>query len=122
MPDMLADGAAWLVDKLAAHASQTVTYRRGGQVVTGGVAATEAPVRAESDPDVNIDINHRDFIIKAALLVINGVQITPKKNDQIVKTNGDIFDVLPLGNEPEYRDFDKDKNAYRIHTKRTTEG
>ena len=121
MADMLATGASWLVDKLAASASQTVSITRGVTSATTGVTATKCPVKSEGDPEFGIlRITDCDWIIKATLYKIGGTQVEPQKNDLITDAGGDIWQVLsPFAGEQEYRPFDPQATAWRIHTKRT---
>jgi len=121
MADMLATGATWLVGKLADHASQTVSLERGSTAATSGVAATKCPVKSEGDPEFGI-LRHTecDWIIKASSYVIGGSVVEPQKNDLITDASGDIWQVLsPFSGENEYRPFDPQATAWRIHTKRT---
>lgn len=120
MADMLATGASWLVDKLAANASQTVSLTRGNTAATSGVAATKCPVKAEGDPEFGIlRYTDCDWIIKAAAYKIGGTQVEPQKNDLITDAAGGIWQVLsPFAGELEYRPFDPQATAWRIHTKR----
>lgn len=120
MADMLANGVTWLADQRSEHLAQTVTLVIDGKSATG-VKATKCPVRADSDPTVNVDINHSDWIIQASLYLYNGDSVKPKKNDVIEEADGQRWKVSPLDNEPEARHSDQFGNAWRIHTKRTSE-
>jgi hypothetical protein len=121
MPDMLQAGASFLADQLSEHASQTVTYRRGGQTIVG-LAATKCPIRSESDGQVNEDFEPCDWIVKAALLVISSVTVEPQPvTDVIEEEDGQQWEVLDLPNEPCFRPLDPFRTMFRIHTKRIKE-
>lgn len=120
MSDMLADAASWLTGQRSDNLSQTVTLHRGAKQTTG-VKAAKAPVRSDSDPQFNIDVNHADWIVQATLYQINSAAVEPQKNDVIEEADGQKWQVLPLGNEPEARFSDQYGNAWRIHTKRIKE-
>lgn len=117
MADMLQTGAAWLAQQRTAHASQTVTYARGGRSVS--LAATPAPVRRVDDSQFGIlTITERDWLISASLLVLSGAVATPQKNDTITESNGAVWQVLPIEGEPEARHSDPYGYTWRVHAKR----
>lgn len=120
MADMIADGASWLVSQLQGSLSQTVTLSRGGDDTTG-VLATKGQPRGESDPSVNEDILHCDWIISVSEYVIDGAASEPQKNDTITESDGKVWTVLPLTSEQEARPFDPFGNGWRVHTKQTAE-
>lgn len=119
MANMLVDGASFLSTQLSAYASQTVTYSRGGYSVS--IAATKCPVQPESDQEINEEIRNCDWIVKASLLVLNGVAVEPGEKDVITEVDGQRWRVLALPNEHAFRQLDQFGYAFRIHTKRTDE-
>lgn len=119
MADLMQSATSWLVDQLADNLSQTVTYTRGGLSVS--LAATKSTVRAESAVEVNVDFQPCDWIIKASALILGGETVEPQKNDTITESDGQVWLVLPLETEPEFRYLDQYRTAYRVHTKRETE-
>src|SRR6185369_18090840 len=116
MANVLSSGMSSHFAALAGSASDSVTLHRGAKQTTG-VKATKAPVRTESTPDFNIDINNADWIIQRSLYRINGEVTEPQKNDVLEEADGQKWQVLPLGNEPEARLSDQYGNAWRIHYK-----
>src|SRR6185369_15998516 len=120
MANVLSSGMSNHFAALAGSASDSVTLHRGAKQTTG-VKATKAPVRADSDPTFNIDVNHADWIIQTTLYQINAAATEPQKNDVIEEADGQRWQVLPLGNEPEARFSDQYGNAWRVHTKRINE-
>jgi hypothetical protein len=119
MPDMLQDAAEWLADQQATNLSREITYRRGG-TDSDPIAAVRCPLKNGPDTQFGIlRINERDWIIKASLLLLDGTAVEPQKNDQIIDTDGSIWQVLPTEVEHESRLLAGE--AYRIHTKRVTE-
>lgn len=118
MPDMLQDAAEWLADQQTDHMSREITYRRGG-TDSDPIAAVRCPFKNGFDQQfVILRVNERDWLIKASLLVLSGTAIEPRKNDQIIDTDGSIWQVLPTDAEPEFRLLAGE--TYRIHTKRVT--
>lgn len=123
MPDLMQTGASWLVSQLATNASQSITYRRGSHSTATTIAATKCPVRSEQDREFGIlRIGSCDWIIKASLLVIGGVTVEPQKNDVIVESDGQEWQVLAENGEDCFRPFDPHRTAFRIHTKRIDAG
>jgi hypothetical protein len=120
MADMMQSGASFLADQLSEHASQTVTYRRGGQTVS--IAATKCPIRSESDGQYNLDFEPCDWIVKAESLVLGSVDVEPQPvTDVIQESDGQKWEVLDLQNEPCFRPLDPYRTMFRIHTKRIKE-
>lgn len=121
MANMLQTGAGWLIDQLAEHASNTVSYRRGGQSVS--LAATKCPVRSETDEEFGILlIGECDWIIKASVLILGGATVEPQKNDLIVESDGQEWQVLGGSGEDVFRPLEPHRQAFRIHTKRISAG
>jgi hypothetical protein len=119
MANLLATGAAWLAGKLASHAAQTVTYRRGGRSVS--IAATKGRTASPTDSQFGIlDINECDWIITASLIVLGGSVVQPQRDDEIIEADGQRWHVLPTEGEQVFRPADPQGTLLRIHTKRIT--
>jgi hypothetical protein len=67
-----------------------------------------------------LHVESRDYLVRAAPLVLNGVTELPKRGDQIHEmTDGVIFiyEVMGPGDEPHFRYSDPYRRTLRIHTK-----
>lgn len=120
MGDIIARGQAFLAAKLKAHASRTVTYRRGASSVsvqaTIGTSLLSVGDGAGGTRVVRTD---RDYLIAAADLVLGGVAVTPVRGDVITDAAapaGD-YEVMPYEGEPCWRYADPTGYMLRIHTK-----
>ncbi len=116
MVDLLQTGSDWLSDQLRRHASQSVVYVRGTDVLT--VAATIGRTVFETTSDTGLveRSESRDYLIQAVDLVWGA----PRRGDQIREAQGDIiyvYEVMAPGKEPAFRFSDPFRKAYRIHTK-----
>lgn len=101
MADLLADGATMVADAISEHVSQTVIYQRGTRQITGVKAARGQPLR-EYDTELGIlRIVSLPWFIKPELLVYSSETWTPQKNDLIVESDGQKWDVLPTGAQTE---------------------
>jgi hypothetical protein len=124
MSDMLQAGVAWLKGQLAAHASQTVTYRRGVQNCT--LAATfgqKALKVADGQVGVKIVRMDRDFVVAAAALDFGAGPTLPIAGDLVDVTDPTSGQVLryavmaPGSQEPVYQPLDPFGAMLRIHAK-----
>ena len=121
MSDLLADGAALVADSISDYLSQTVTYRRGGKEITGVKAAKGQPVRELDTQFGVLRIVGTPWFIKPSQLVYLTETWTPQKNDVIVESNGDEWDVLPTLSEQEMTPGSFNE-LMRIETKRSAVG
>lgn len=125
MGDLIESGVGWLKDKLKAHASRQVVYRRG---------TSEASVRAvvgrsllkldDGYGGIRMVWTDRDFLIAAEDLILDGARTLPQRGDQIeqiIDGTKHIFEVLAPGNEPEWRWSDPHQTILRIHTTKLNE-
>ncbi|KKL10355.1 hypothetical protein LCGC14_2556640, partial [marine sediment metagenome] len=67
-----------------------------------------------------VQVHVRDFLIKAADLVLSEQAVPPQDGDRIKLTLGEttyVFEVMPLGDEPAARWSDRYGYTWRIHTK-----
>jgi len=118
--NMLEAGISWLGSKLHAHASRLVSYTRGA----GSVSVTAVQGKTEMNADdgngpLILETTHRDFLIKAADLVIASVAIEPARGDKIRESVGAkvyVYEVRPLAGDQPWRWSDGFYGMYRIHT------
>ncbi|MGC1272625.1 MAG: hypothetical protein WBC44_02870 [Planctomycetaceae bacterium] len=110
MPDLLAQGAAWLEQQRTRHLTTTVTYRRGTAQVE--IAATIGRTRYETDDGTvaRIEFTDRDFLVLAADLVLDGQAIEPTRGD-VVREGMREFEVI------DWRYSDPYRQTLRITTK-----
>ncbi|GJQ27312.1 MAG: hypothetical protein HBSAPP02_23440 [Phycisphaerae bacterium] len=103
-----------------------VTYQRGNQSVE--LAATIG--RTEFEQADHFGVIHRtqsrDFLVRAADLVLGGEPALPVAGDRIREGDGEktfVYEVMAPGGEPPFRYSDPYRRTLRIHTKHvTTEG
>jgi hypothetical protein len=63
----------------------------------------------------------KDFFILATDYLIDAEAVEPERHDRIVETIDGVtavYEVLPYGDEKEFRWADEFRKVYRIHTKR----
>ncbi|MGD9856515.1 MAG: hypothetical protein AB7U20_16330 [Planctomycetaceae bacterium] len=110
MPDLLAEGAAWLEQRRTRHLASNVTYVRGAEQVE--VAATIGRTKYETDDGtaVRVAFTDRDFLVLAADLMLGGTVTEPERGDLIREGTGE-FEVL------DWRYSDPYRVALRISTK-----
>jgi hypothetical protein len=113
-------GASFLADQLSEHASQTVTYRRGGQEIEDLSATKGAPITEVDTTYGVLRIVGTTWFVKASLLVHQSIAWTPQKNDVIEESGGQQWLVLSENGEKEARESDPFGYIWRINTKRIT--
>jgi hypothetical protein len=93
MPDLLAQGTAWLEAQRTKHLAREVTYVRGSDQVT--VLATIGRTRFETDDGtaVRVEYTDRDFLIRSVDLVLAGQLTDPERGD-LIREDGREFEVL----------------------------
>lgn len=122
MADLLRDGMSWLADGLHDQAAQTVTYRRGADTASPKATFGSQLLRTtDGRGNTKIERTERDFIIRAADLVLGGAVTTPRRGDWIDVTFGDVverFEVMsPTKGEAPWRYSDPYQQMLRVHTK-----
>jgi len=118
--DLLRQGAAWLDGQRHTHLTQTVRYQREAYSVE--LAATIGRTEFEQADEYGVlhRIEARDYIIRAADLLLGGETVLPKAGDQICETEQaavHVYEVMASGSEPPWRYSDPYRVALRIHTK-----
>jgi hypothetical protein len=125
MADMLADGETWLASQLKEHASQTVTYRRGGSSVVVQATIGRTEFESTSDDGATILVSRsRDFLVAASDLVLSGNEVVPQRGDTIEEVVGAttvVHEVAPPSSAvPAWEWSGALRNVRRIHTKERT--
>jgi|YNPMSStandDraft_1061717.scaffolds.fasta_scaffold33931_3 hypothetical protein len=115
--DLLQSATATLAQQLKTHASRSVRYRRGHTVllIQAVVGRTQIELSDELGA-VQVQWTDRDFLISAEDLVINGQRSKPQAGDRIEDGN-QLYEVLVLAGEPQWRYCDPYGLTMRIHTK-----
>lgn len=96
----------------------SITYQRPS---TGHSVTLTAPA-GRSDHDVSQDgmvieqVKSRDYLVKLADLVLNGVEVLPIKGDRIVE-GSKTYAVLCMGTESQWKYTDPSQQIIRIHTR-----
>jgi hypothetical protein len=120
MPDVLEKGLAWLDDQRHAHMTRTVVYQRGADAAEISATIGRTEFEQVDERGVVQRLQSRDFLVRAADLVLAGAPTLPKAGDRIRETVGAqtfVYEVMAPGNEPPWRYSDPYRKALRIHTK-----
>ena len=116
MPDLIANGAAWLADQRKAHLSKEIGYVTGATTITVLATSGKTEFEVVGDGGVMERIESRDFLIATADLME-----APARGDQIREALGAtvfVFEVMaPVQSAPPWRWADAQRTAYRIHTR-----
>ncbi len=119
--DLLSTGAAFLVNNMLEHASTTITYVRGSDTVdlSAVVGDTKWDITSVADGAV-VTWESRDYIVRAADILLAAGAVTPQRGDIIRETRGGItyiYEVLSPAGEAVYATADHGRYSLRIHTK-----
>jgi hypothetical protein len=120
--DMIARGQKWLAEKVTAHASRTILYRRGESQIAILAAIGTTYVSQFAGDGLSVKVEVRDYLVDVDLLRIDDELIEPRRTDKIIEVIDGFahhFEVLPIGEEREWRYSDPYRNKFRIHTKST---
>jgi hypothetical protein len=113
MTNRLATAATWLARKQQAYLATTVTYRRGGSLLSS-IAMTRGASGRQVDQLTGIlSWFDQDWLVPATVLTIG----PPKIGDRI-EVGDSVYEVLPPDGEDCWRWSDQHETIYRIHTKR----
>jgi hypothetical protein len=121
--DLLDKASAWLQDQRTKFLSRTVVYQRG-TISPLELAATIGRTVFEQADEYGIihKTESRDFLIRSADLMIDGVQVTPKSGDRIRESTDQqtlVYEVMApnqTGGCP-WKYSDAYRRTLRIHTK-----
>lgn len=124
MPDLLAQGAAWLDEQRHQHLTTTVTYRRGEHAVQVQATIGRTVFRLNDAYGATVRHVSRDYLIRAADLVLDGQRVEPKRGDQVIEVDNagiehthEVMGPGASGGEPDWRYSDPQRSGLRIHTK-----
>lgn len=101
--------------------AETVSIRRASLPVATGVAAM---VKTRFYETVNDDgfatsVESIDFDFLESSYLVLGQAADPRSGDRITRSNGDVYEVLPVGSEPCFKKLGTN-GQMRVHTKRIT--
>jgi hypothetical protein len=124
MADLIQKGLAWLDDQRHTHMTQTVLYVRDGGTISYVVELQATIGRTEFEQvdefGIVYKLQSRDFLIRAADLVLNNELTLPKAGDRIRETVGAqtfVYEVMSPGGVPPWRYSDPYRRTLRVHTK-----
>jgi hypothetical protein len=120
MPDLLATGAAWLADKLLAHAAQEVTYQRGAAAITLQATVGRREVLVETSIGIVERHEQWEFVLRTSDLVFGGMTAEPARGDRIKHLRAGVthvYEVMPLVGEDTFRPSDPFGHLWRVHAK-----
>jgi len=113
--NLLKNGIQFLADKLKAHASETVVYKRGADTINICASFGKTNYQIEDESGMKVGGQVTDFLFAAQDLVINGSQTTPQAGDQI-QTDSAIYEAMFLP-DGYWRYSDPFRTMIRLHTK-----
>ena len=116
MADLLASGASWLADRLAASAGRTVRYVRGQTTVNITATVGQSLFEAAGQNGVMERWESRDFVIKTGSFPLG----VPERHDRVIDTQGgaDVtYEVAAPRGVPVWRYGDGFRATMRIHAK-----
>ncbi len=121
MIDLLGQGVTWLNGVRHAHMTRTVTYVRGVDSVSLSATIGKTEFEQVDESGMVQRIESRDYIIRAADLVLASAVTLPRAGDLIRETDGAqtfVYEVMAPGGEPPWRyNGVHNRGTLRIHTK-----
>ena len=108
----------YLANRSLSGLSITYTRPEDGHSVSVVAIPGYSLHQVDQDGVVVDEYQSRDFLILASDLILNGVQVEPKRGDVI--TDGSYtFKILAQGGQPHWRWVDATRTIYRVFTKET---
>lgn len=120
MADLLEQSSAWLEDQRVKHMTRQVVYQRGTDTVEAPATIGETVFEIDDGGGALLRIESRDYLIRAADLVLAGAPALPRRGDRIRETEGAqvfVYEVASPGDEPFWRWSDPYRKTLRLHTK-----
>jgi hypothetical protein len=118
--DLLDRGSAWLDGQRVRCLSRPVTYSQGNDSVEVQAAIGRTVFEVDNGTVVVEQVESRDFLVRAADLMLSGRKVLPERGDHIRETQDGmvyVYEVIAPGREPHYRFSDPYRRTLRIHTK-----
>jgi hypothetical protein len=119
MPDLLESSSAWLQSQRHRHLSRPVLYVRGAERVEVAATVGQTVFRLDDGAGGILHSESRDYLIRAADLMLAGERVTPRRGDQVRETDAGVtfvYEVTAPGDEPHWRYSDPYRLTLRIHT------
>lgn len=120
MADLLEKSSAWLEDQREKFMSRPVIYQRGTDTVEVTATIGQTLFAVDNGEGAALQVESRDYLIRAAHLVLGGGPVLPRRGDQIHELQDGvifIYEVMAPGDEPVWRYSDPYRKTLRIHTK-----
>lgn len=115
----LSDRLATLGPRMKAINGKTAIYTRGAFTLTITVTPVLAADPSELMPGVAVTrIEHQDFLVDSADLIIHGQMDTPSIGDTLNWNNHTYRVISPDGESPPYRYTTSQRDRMRIHAER----
>jgi hypothetical protein len=114
MSDLLANGAAWLADHLAASSSKPVRFYRGTNYGIVNATIGKSSFESQNESGIIETWESRDFIIRASTLPFG----EPKRADYIVETIDGVdvtYEVTAPHGIPLFHYGDAFRQTVRVH-------
>ena len=120
MSNLLGKAADWLERQRHQHLTTAVWFERDGRRI--GLQATVGRTRFESADEYGrvLRTESRDFLVRAADLVVDGAAVLPRPGDLIIESDR-RYEVMSPAGEPEWRWSDVNQTPLRIHTRQIDE-
>lgn len=97
-------------------ASITVSYTDGVAALTGIPATVGRTPFDVLEGSVMVAYESRDYIIKAAYLTFNGLQLIPRNGARITEADGRVYEVSAPQGFNVYESIGPDGTVFKIHT------
>jgi len=120
MTDMLADAARWLDDQRVRCLSRPVIYVRGEHSVEVQAGIGHTAFEVDDGTGVLEQYESRDFIVRAADLVLDSATVVPARGDRVREEQDGmvyVYEVMAPGRFPHAKFSDRSRRTLRIHTK-----
>jgi hypothetical protein len=101
------------------HASRPVTYQRGEESIALNATVGRSMFQVVAADGVVEQVERRDYLVRAADLVLGSAVVVPQVGDRIRETVGgkvQVYEVMGAGQEKHFRPSDPDGLTLRIHT------
>jgi hypothetical protein len=117
--NLITEGLTLHASRLQEAGGEVVTFRRGSSSVklTAVVGSSDSEEQ-NAEGETTAQLRLVDFIFKASELILGGKQIEPVRGDQIIRANGDVFDVYPTNDAAPSVFNDGREVLHRVHTVR----
>jgi hypothetical protein len=99
--------------------SRPVVYRRADVSVALNATVGRSVFQVATTDGLVETVERRDYLIRAADLVLDGALTTPAVGDRITEIVGgrvEVYAVMGAGSEKHFRPSDPDALTLRIHT------